>query len=222
MEEIKTKGIILKATDFGEADKLASVFSLEYGKISIKFNGVRKQKAKLKPLVQPFTFVELECFKRGDFFTAKTGLVVDSFSKITTDFQKTICAYILMDIIDKILPRNKVETQIFLSLSNALDRIEADNPYNATIQFILSFFNLVGERLILDIDDNHVYLDLDLGNFTNLKTPNSIEIDKKCYAVLLNATKDDISNAQYKMTLKMLNNIFRAKYDVELNSFSFL
>ena len=99
MEEIKTKGIILNSNDFGEADKLATVFSLEYGKIVVKFNGVRKQKAKLKSLAQPFSFVEIECFKRGDFFTVKTGLVVDSFPKITNNFTTTICAYIIMEII---------------------------------------------------------------------------------------------------------------------------
>ncbi len=220
MEEIKTKAIILNTQDFGDADKLANAFSLEYGRITIKFVGVKKQKAKLKPLVQPFTFVELECFRRGDFFTAKTGIVIDSFPKITSEYQKTICAYILMDIVGKILPKNKVESRLFLSLSNALDGIE-NNPYVPTIQFILDFFDVLGENLVVDLKSNHIYLDLDMGNFSSERTPNSIEIDKKCYSVLSNLN-ENVSDSLYKMTLKMLNNIFRAKFDVELNSFAFL
>lgn len=261
MEEIKTKAIILNTNDYGEADKLATVFSLEYGKITIKFNGVRKQKAKLKPLTQPFCFVEIECFKHGDFFTAKTGLVVDNFPKITTDYTRTICAYIMMEIISKVLPKNKVEPNIFLMLSNSLDALETDNPYTTTIYFIMQFFDLLGESLTINLEDNHIFLDLDLGNFINFKTPNSIEVDKRCYSVLsaiadnrklnnpnmndnsatfnqcdlnINNTisnntltdftksQEQYTDSQYKMSLKMLNNVFRTKYDVELNSFSFL
>lgn len=219
MEEIITKSIILNSKDYGENDKLAVVFSLEYGKISLKFNGVRKQKAKLKPLIQPFSLVEVECFKRGDFFTVKTGSVIDNFPKITTDYTRTICGYILMDIINKVLPKNKVETEIFMSLANSLEKLETFNPYIVTIQFITKFFELIGETLITDLDVGHIYLDLDMGNFTSARTPNSIEIDKRCYKALTEVNENDSIN---KMTLKMLNNIFKAKYDIELASFSFL
>ena len=93
MEEIKTKAIIIKTKDFNEADKIATIFTLEFGKVLAKFNGVKRAKAKLKPLVQPFTFVDLECFKRGDFYTVKTGAVLDSFSKIMKDYSKIISLF---------------------------------------------------------------------------------------------------------------------------------
>ena len=46
--DTKVKGIILKLTDIKEADKLASIFSLEQGIISANFRGIRKEKSKLK------------------------------------------------------------------------------------------------------------------------------------------------------------------------------
>ena len=219
MQEIKTKAIVLNTRDFGEADKIASLFSLEYGKIPVKFNGVRKEKAKLKPLIQPFTFIEAECMKRGDFFTIKTGSVINNFPKIVSDFNRTICAYIVIEIIDKILIKNKVEPEIFLSLVKCLQSLEEINPYQATIEFIKEFFDLLGEKLNTDLTSPHIFLDLNLGNFIESKSYNSIEIDKKCYQVLSEPTENDRLN---KMCLKMLNNIFKAKYDVELNSFSFI
>ena len=45
--ETKVKGIILSTKDYLEADKIASIFSYEYGIISAKFVGVKKEKAKL-------------------------------------------------------------------------------------------------------------------------------------------------------------------------------
>lgn len=236
MEEINTKVIILNTSDFGEADKIASAFSLDFGKISIKFNGVRKQTAKLKFLTQPFSYVDIECFKRGDFYTAKTGALIHNFPKILTNYQKTICAYIIMEIISKIMPKNKVEPEMFLLIVNSLDALENENEQRVTINFILKFFDILGENLVIDLNSNHIFLDLNVGNFSAEKTVNCIEIDKRCYR-LLKEIKDEQNlfktneleearvvkqNTLEKMTLKMLHNIFRAKYDMEINSFGFL
>ena len=160
MEEIKTKAIILNSKDYKDADKIVSAFSVDYGKINIKFNGVKKAKAKLKSLVQPFTLIEIECVKQADFFTAKTGMVISSFSKITTDYSKTICAYIIVEILNQVLPKNKAEQEIFLQALKSFKQIEQENAYRATIEFILVFFNLLGEQINLDINSNKVYLDL--------------------------------------------------------------
>lgn len=219
MEEISTKCIILNTSDFGEADKIASAFSLEFGKISIKFNGVRKQKAKLKFLIQPFSYIDIECLKRGDFYVAKTGALLDNFPKIVSNFSKTICAYIIMEIISKVMPKNKVEPELFLETIEALEALEHENEYRVVIGFIVNFFEILGENLTLDINSNRVYLDLNLGNFSHEKTINSIEVDKRCYLALSTFSENESTN---KMALKMLNNIFKAKYDIEINSFSFL
>ena len=54
----KVKGIIVKLTDYQDADKLASIFTFEQGLITAKFNGVKKDKAKYKSVAQPFVFAE--------------------------------------------------------------------------------------------------------------------------------------------------------------------
>ena len=219
MEEIKTKAIVLNSKDYHEADKIVSIFSADYGKINVKFHGVKKEKAKLKALIQPFTLIDIECMKRGDFFNAKTGMVITSFSKISQDYKKTICAYIIVEILNQILPKAKRETEIFIETLNSLANIEKSNHYIATISFIVNFFKHLGEGLNLDLTSNKIYLDLNFGNFSAERTANSIEIDKKCYLALTDYSDNENVN---KMCLKMLNNVIKTKYDVEINSFSFL
>ena len=58
--DVKDKGIIIKLTDYLEADKLASVFSLQQGIITAKFAGVKKEKAKFKAVAQPFCFADFD------------------------------------------------------------------------------------------------------------------------------------------------------------------
>lgn len=219
MEEIKTKAIILNTKDFNEADKIATIFSLDYGKITAKFTGVKRDKAKLKPLVQPFTFVDLECFKRADFYTVKTGAVIDSFAKILKDYNKMMCAYVVLDIINKILPKNKIEKDLFLLTINALKNIETLDCHQSLIEYIINFEKLLGEELNLFETDKRVYLDRFVGNFTEIPDENTVEIDKKVFNALSNPT-DNINTK--KTCLKLLNTILKLKYDVELNSFSFI
>ena len=102
--DTKIKGFILNTKDYKDADKIATIFSYEQGIINAKFVGVKKEKAKLKALSQPFTFAEFELMSKKDFYTVKTGTVMDNFPQIISDYTKTISAFILVDILKSILP----------------------------------------------------------------------------------------------------------------------
>lgn len=217
--ETKVKGIILNTKDYLEADKIASIFSYEQGVISAKFVGVKKEKAKLKALAQPFTLAEFELITKKDFHTIKQGLVIDNFPLIISDYNKTICAFILVDIIKSILPKNKPENDLFLLSVNALKKIEQEDAEQALIEFIIEFIDELGEGLNLFETDSKIYLDKMVADFTPKPTQNSVEIDKKVYNALIVPTSN--SNVK-KMCLKLLNTILMLKYDVELKSFSFL
>ena len=66
--EQNTKAIILNTREYKEADKLATIFSRDLGKICVRFVGVAKPKAKLKANAQPFSYSDLELMRTGDFF----------------------------------------------------------------------------------------------------------------------------------------------------------
>ena len=217
--DTKVKGIILSTKDYMEADKIASIFSYEQGIISAKFTGVRKEKAKLKALAQPFTLAELELMSKKDFYTVKTGIVIDNFPYIINDYTKTMCAFILLDILKSILPKLKPEQNIFLLAVNALKKIEQEDAYQALIEFIIEFVDEMGEELNLFETQNKIYLDKSIGDFVPTPTMYAIEIDKKVYNALIVPT---INESIKKSCLKLLNTILAIKYDVDLKSFSFI
>ncbi len=217
--DTKVKGIILSTKDYLEADKIASIFSYEQGIISAKFTGVRKEKAKLKALVQPFTLAEFELMSKKDFYTAKTGTIIDNFPYIISDYNKTMCAFILLDILKSILPKQKPEPNIFLLSANALKKIEQEDAYQGLIEFIIEFIDEMGEGLNLFATDNRIYLDKSIGDFVPTPTMYAVEIDKKVFNALSVPTANESIK---KSCLKLLNTILAIKYDVELKSFSFI
>lgn len=56
--EIKVNALMLRAADYGENDKILTLLTAEYGKISAAIKGVKKPSAKLKFAAQPFCFAE--------------------------------------------------------------------------------------------------------------------------------------------------------------------
>ena len=217
--DTKVKGIILSTKDYLEADKIASIFSYEQGIISAKFTGVRKEKAKLKALAQPFTLAEFELMSKKDFYTVKTGTIIDNFPYIINDYAKTMCAFIVLDVITSILPKLKSEPNIFLLSANALKKIEQDDAHQSLIEFIIEFIDEMGEGLNLFQTQNKIYLDKSIGDFVPTPTMYSVEIDKTVFnALTIPTTNESIK----KSCLKLLSTILAIKYEVELKSFSFI
>lgn len=99
----KTEGIIIKAVDLGELDRLLFVYTRGYGKISLRAISARKKESKLRGLLEPFT--------RGQFVLAKSKTidivtdfeVADSFSYLHKNLESLAYAYYFAELIDKLI-----------------------------------------------------------------------------------------------------------------------
>lgn len=230
MTEEKLQGIVLKLSDYKEADKLASIFTYEQGIISAKFTGVKKEKAKLKSIAQPFVYAEFNFNSKGNLKQVINATMIDNFYPILNDYNKTISAYIVLDIVNTILPLNKPENELFVLSLNALKNIENNNPYIALVDYILKFFTFSGLTIEMpDID--YVYFNRFSGDFEQHQQANSVQIDKKIYSILkdINSGKDllttennTLNNEKYKQILRLLNNIIYIKFGEEVKSFEFI
>ncbi len=235
----KVQGIVLKLIDYKEADKLASIFTLEQGIITAKFTGVKKEKAKLKAIAQSFVFAEFNLASKGNLKQVINATLIDNFYPILSDYNKTICAYIVLDIINTILPQNKAENELFVLTLNTLKNIEKQNEFVATIDYILKFFEFSGIGVELP-DTEYVFFNKFTGEFEKTSTANSVQIDKKNYQILKeinkssndymqNKTNENDSNEnksnqdeKYKQILRLLHNIIFIKFNEEIKSFSFI
>jgi len=223
MEE-KTQGLVLKLIDYKDADKLASIFTFDYGVITAKFVGVKKEKAKLKSVAQPFTYADFNFTTRANNRVVAGANLIDNFYQIMVDYNKTICAYIVLDIIKSILPENKPEQDLFLLAVTTLKKVETNNEYVSTIEFILKFLNFTGVGLEM-INDGIVYLDKSSGDFVKLKTESSVLIDKNVYRTLKqinDGNYEEINLNVLKQILRLLHNVLMQRYGTEIKSFQFL
>ena len=222
--DTKVKGIVVKLNDYKDADKIASIFTLEQGLITAKFTGVKKEKAKLKSVAQPFVFADFVLNQTGNNKTVTSASVIDSFYNILANYQKTIMGYIVLDILKSIIPKEKPESDLFVLTLNALKDIEEKNELISTISYIVKFIAFTGMELQFPQAD-YMYLDTLTGNFSSTREIGYSQIDKKVYLTLkaINEGKEIEPNETIlKQILRLLHNILYLKFNEDIKSFQFI
>lgn len=222
--DTKVKGIILKLIDYKEADKLASIFTLEQGVVTAKFKGVRKEKSKLKSACMPFTFAEFNINQTGNSRVVTNLNVIDGFYGILQNYNKTIVGYIILDILKTILPVEKPEQDLFVLTLNALKQIETEDEFISLARFIIKFVDFSGMTLNFDIP-KYAYFDKVTGDFVKTLSFSTMQLDSKVYTYLKainNGEKPTASSTTQKQALRLLNTVLLIKFNAVIKSFEFI
>lgn len=124
MKQTVTKGIVLSRTDFGEADRIITVLTPEYGKVRLLAKGVRKIKSKLAGGVELFSICDLTYIQgRGEIQTLVSSRLKVHFGTIVQDIDRTMFAYEVLKTINKTTEQN-VAHEYFTLLSDTLRLID--------------------------------------------------------------------------------------------------
>ena len=88
MKFTKTKRLIIKKVDFGEGDRIITIFSENFGKIDLLVKGIRKSKKRDQSSVDLLTLSNFTFYKKGDNFILNTIDSIDFFYDLKKDIEK--------------------------------------------------------------------------------------------------------------------------------------
>ena len=152
MKSKKSLAIVLRRTDFGEADRIVSLLTSE-GKISAIARGARRQKSKLAGGIEIFAINEVMLAEgKSDLRTIISARMREFFGEILKDFDRTDFAYRAIQMISKY--SENVENEDFYQILET--SLRALNDFS----------------IPLEITENWLYLQvfLAIGNQINLRT----------------------------------------------------
>ncbi len=118
--EIKTRAYVLRATDYKENDKLLTLFSLEYGKMTAALRGVKKPKAKFKFACQPFSLIEFVMAERGGYYTVTGAQAIDAFFPLTADVEKFYAVSVMAQALMETLQEKQADVPLFTVFGHTL------------------------------------------------------------------------------------------------------
>lgn len=152
MNEIKTQAIVIDVKDYKEADRKLALLTCEYGLIWVTIKGVKKPKAKLASVSQPFCFAEFVLNKKSDFFTVINASVIESFFEVTADFDKYIIGTSMLELCKKTIKENDQSLDMFVLLLKALKQLgfSTANPMAILLRFFMDSFAIIGYKLKFD------------------------------------------------------------------------
>lgn len=140
MNTYKSEGIVLKRTNFGEADKIVTVYSKHYGKITLLAKGIRRMTSRKRGSLEVFNQVSFFAVKgKGMDIITETELT-ESFSSWRKNLQKVACAYQLCEMVDKLTAEGSEQENVFELLAEHLGKLNSLNVKNKS--FYLGSFGL--------------------------------------------------------------------------------
>lgn len=99
---IVTKGMVLRRTNYGEADRILAVLTPDQGKLSLMARGVRKARSKLAGGIELFSINQITFLQgRGEVSTLISSRLERHFSSVVKDLARTRLGYDFLKLIDK-------------------------------------------------------------------------------------------------------------------------
>lgn len=132
------EGIVIKRTNFGECDKLLTIFTKKQGKILLLAKGIRKINSKKSPHLELFNIIQgfVAKGKTFDIITEATSTQV--FSKLSSHLNNLAYAYKMSEEIDSLCPEREINSGIFLLIIKVLSTLNDSSPEN--LDMILNTF----------------------------------------------------------------------------------
>lgn len=146
MSSYKTLGIVLRRTNYAEADRIFTFITPEHGKVEGIARGVRKQGAKLASHLEPFNEVEL-MFAKGKSLDVLTGArLVKGLKNLSLDYERLRRAFLFCEMLNK-LTDTHTSQELYRLLKESLAGLDAGSePALVELYFKLQLLEHLGYR----------------------------------------------------------------------------
>jgi DNA repair protein RecO (recombination protein O) len=144
----RAAAVVLRHADWGEADRLLTLYTREQGMVRAVAKGVRKMTSRKAGHLQPFTHVTIQLAKGRDLLIVTQVETVNAFLSMHDDLEKTsYAAYVVELLLRFSYEEEGGNSTIFRLLTETLDRLEKeDDSWLAIRYYEMRLLDAVGFR----------------------------------------------------------------------------
>ena len=146
--QFRTQAIILSRRDFGESDRLLTLFTPERGKIRAIAKGARKPQAKLSGHVELFARSDLMIHRGRNLDIITQAELIDPYLGLRENLRRGAYANYVAELLDRFTADEDIsQSELFDLLHRTLKRVaDAADPRLAARYYELRLLDLVGFR----------------------------------------------------------------------------
>lgn len=143
----RAQAIVLGHFEYGEADRILKLFTLEKGKISAIAKGVRKIRSRKAGHLEPFTHVNLFLAQGRDLDIITQAEAVNLLMGLRGDLRRMALASYVVEVIDRFTYEEGPNPNLFRLLLQTLSRLETQfNPETVIHYYEIRLLELIGYR----------------------------------------------------------------------------
>lgn len=115
MPLVETEAIVLRTYRLGEADRIASLFTRQMGRLRAAASGAQRPKGRFGSTLEPLSYVRVWVFDREnrDLQRLNSAEVLESFYVMQKDYRIQIAGQFIAEVSEQLLPEREVNERAF-------------------------------------------------------------------------------------------------------------
>lgn len=133
----ETEAIVLRTYRLGEADKIASLFTRQLGRLRAVASGAQRPKSRYGGTLEPLSHVRLWIFEREnrDLLRLNSAELVESFFDMQKDYRVQLAAHFMAEVAERLLPEREVNERIFRLFLAVLRALKGSGEVNRPLLY---------------------------------------------------------------------------------------
>lgn len=144
----RASAVVLRHTDWGEADRLLTLYTREQGITRVLAKGARKITSRKAGHLQPFTYVTVQLAKGRDLLIVTQAETVNAFLPLHDDLVKTGHAAYIVELLLRFSHEEEgANPSVFKLLTDTLERLEREDDAWLPVRYYeMRLLDAVGYR----------------------------------------------------------------------------
>lgn len=129
MGTLHTSGLVLRRADYGDYDRMVTLFTPNYGRIDAVARGCRRPKSPLVNAVEPFVSGDFQLFTRNERYSIDQCQIHESFYSLRMDYDRLTHGVYWLKLLEAVIMPEEAAPQLFLTTLHALAHLNySDYP----------------------------------------------------------------------------------------------
>lgn len=140
-----TEGIVLARRAYSEADRILSIYTKDYGRLSFLAKGVRKLPSRKRGHIEVFSRLKLQAVRAKGIDILAEAELIDNFGEIRKNLKKVALAYYFMEVIGRTTHEGEKNSELYEYILKSLQRLKTERKLKKLrLNFILELLIILG------------------------------------------------------------------------------
>jgi DNA repair protein RecO (recombination protein O) len=133
----ETEAIVLRTYRLGEADKIVSLFTRQWGRLRAVAAGAQRPKSRYGGTLEPLSHIRLWLFEREnrDLLRINSAELIESFFDMQKDYRVQVAAQFVAEVTQQFLPEREVNERAFRLVVAVLKALKRSGEVNRPLVY---------------------------------------------------------------------------------------